>query len=423
MTDRLLVLLDDQVAGAVDRDRAGRLTFSYDDSYRASPVATPLSVSMPLQVRVHPDRIVTPWLWGLLPDNDRVLQRWAERFHASASSPFALLATPVGQDCAGAVRFVREDALVAALDRPGEVQWLDDDEIAARLRDLRNDSTAWLGSDFAGRFTLAGAQAKTALLQVDGQWGLPSGALPTSHILKPAIVGLDDHHLNEHVCMRAAAYAGLLVARTEVIMFGDECAVVVERYDRSRLDDGSMHRLHQEDVLQALALHPTNKYQADGGPAPGTIASLLRRIMPPRVADGAIAQFLDGLLWNWIIGGTDAHAKNYSVLLLADDVRLAPLYDIASALPYAHERQLRLAMKLGGDYRLHTQRASTWADLAAELGVDVDRARNRAMELASAAPQAFGRAAAEIGEVRSDMPTRIVELIAARAERCAQAAT
>lgn len=161
MTDRLLVLLDDRVAGAVDRARTGRLTFSYDDSHRLAPDATPPSVSMPLQVRVHPDRVVTPWLWGLLPDNDRVLRRWAERFHASASSPFALLATPVGEDCAGAVRFVREDALVAALERQRAVQWLDDDEIAARLRDLRHDSTAWLGTDFAGRFSLAGAQAST----------------------------------------------------------------------------------------------------------------------------------------------------------------------------------------------------------------------------------------------------------------------
>lgn len=423
MTDRLLVLLDDQVAGAVDRDRAGRLTFSYDDSYRTSPVATPLSVSMPLQVRVHPDRIVMPWLWGLLPDNDRVVRRWAERFHVSASSPFALLATPVGEDCAGAVRFVREDALVAALERPGEVQWLDDDEIAARLRDLRSDSTAWLGSDFAGRFSLAGAQAKTALVQVDGRWGLPIGATPTSHILKPAITGLDDHHLNEHVCMRAAAYAGLLVARTELVVFADECAVVVERYDRSSLDDGSLHRLHQEDVLQALALHPTMKYQADGGPAPGAITSLLRRVMPPRVADAASTQFLDALLWNWIIGGTDAHAKNYSILLRANDVRLAPLYDIASGLPYAHERQLRLAMKLGGDYRLHTQQAGTWAAVGSELGVDADQVRVRALEIASAAPQAFGRVAGEIGEVSSDVPLRMVELIEGRAERCSLAAT
>jgi hypothetical protein len=74
--------------------------------------------------------------------------------------------------------------------------------------------------------------------------------------------------------------------------------------------------------------------------------------MPPAAAGGAVWRFVDALIWNWLIGGTDAHAKNYSLLMAGDQVRLAPLYDIASALPYGmHERKLRFAMKLGGDYR------------------------------------------------------------------------
>ena len=74
--------------------------------------------------------------------------------------------------------------------------------------------------------------------------------------------------------------------------------------------------------------------------------------MPPDVAEDAVRRFADALIWNWLIGGTDAHAKNYSLLLAGNQIRLAPLYDIASALPYGtHERKLRFAMKLGGDYR------------------------------------------------------------------------
>jgi serine/threonine-protein kinase HipA len=68
--------------------------------------------------------------------------------------------------------------------------------------------------------------------------------------------------------------------------------------------------------------------------------------MSPRVADQTLARFFDALAWNWLIAGTDAHAKNYSLLLAGGQVRLAPLYDIASALPYEHERGLRFAMKL-----------------------------------------------------------------------------
>ena len=65
-------------------------------------------------------------------------------------------------------------------------------------------------------------------------------------------------------------------------------------------------------------------------------------------------RFADALIWNWLIAGTDAHAKNYSLLLAGAQVRLAPLYDVASALPYPdlHVRRLRFAMKIGGDYRV-----------------------------------------------------------------------
>jgi serine/threonine-protein kinase HipA len=103
MTDSLLVVLDDTIAGTLVRLRRGKLRFDYDDEYRGRAGATPLWLSMPTQIRSHPDQAVTPWLWGLLPDNDAVLARWARHFHVSASSPFSLLATPIGEDWAGAV--------------------------------------------------------------------------------------------------------------------------------------------------------------------------------------------------------------------------------------------------------------------------------------------------------------------------------
>ena len=59
------------VAGTITRLPGGKLRFDYDEDYRSQPSATPLSVSMPIQVQSHPDRLITPWLWGLLPDNAR----------------------------------------------------------------------------------------------------------------------------------------------------------------------------------------------------------------------------------------------------------------------------------------------------------------------------------------------------------------
>jgi serine/threonine-protein kinase HipA len=419
MTDSLVVVLGDTVAGTVTRIARGALRFDYADDYRQRPDATPLSLSMPTQVRSHPDHVITPWLWGLLPDNDAVLARWARQFQVSAASPFSLLATQIGEDCAGAVRFAPPDQVDRVLTRPGSVTWLTEDEVATRLRDLKEDSTAWLGRSFTGQFSLAGAQAKTALLFRDGRWGVPSGATATTHILKPAVSGFDDHDLNEHLCLDAARRVGLLAVRTRVGRFGDETAIVVDRYDRAD-KAGDTLRVHQEDLCQALGLPPSKKYENQDGPGPAQIAALLRRVMPPREADLAVSRFADALIWNWLIGGTDAHAKNYSLLLADKQVRLAPMYDVASALPYGtHEKKLRLAMKIGGDYRVFPER-NTWPGAAKDLGLKADALVARVRELTAAAPEAFAESAraADIKALDRELPATLVDVIADRAARC-----
>jgi len=420
MTDTLLVILDDVVAGMLTRLSGGRLRFDYDASYQERSGPTPLSLSMPVQVRSHPDQQINPWLWGLLPDNEQVLRRWGREFHVSASSAFSLLATPIGEDCAGAVRFTPPDERERVLGRTGEVMWLTEDDVASRLRELREDSTAWLGRTFTGQFSLAGAQAKTALLFDGSRWGVPSGPIPTTHILKPAIAGLDDHDLNEHLCLDAARRAGLIAARSTIGRFADETAVVITRYDRIRDAEKRIARVHQEDLCQALGVPPGGKYQNEGGPTPARIARLFRDAMTPQAGEEAVRRFADALIWNWLIAGTDAHAKNYSVLLAGNQVRLAPLYDIASALPYGtHERKLRLAMKIGSSYDVFLQR-SRWPDAARDLGLDADALVERARELARITPDAFADAAsaAEVEALQRDLPGQLLQLVADRARRC-----
>jgi serine/threonine-protein kinase HipA len=420
MTDTLLVILDDVVAGTLTRLSGGRLRFDYDASYQERSGPTPLSLSMPAQVRSHPDQQINPWLWGLLPDNEQVLRRWGREFHVSASSAFSLLATPIGEDCAGAVRFTPPDERERVLGRTGEVMWLTEDDVASRLRELREDSTAWLGRTFTGQFSLAGAQAKTALLFDGSRWGVPSGPIPTTHILKPAIAGLDDHDLNEHLCLDAARRAGLIAARSTIGRFADETAVVITRYDRIRDAEKRIARVHQEDLCQALGVPPGGKYQNEGGPTPARIARLFRDAMTPEAGEEAVRRFADALIWNWLIAGTDAHAKNYSVLLAGNQVRLAPLYDIASALPYGtHERKLRLAMKIGSSYDVFLQR-SRWPDAARDLGLDADALVERARELARITPDAFADAAsaAEVEALQRDLPGQLLQLVADRARRC-----
>jgi serine/threonine-protein kinase HipA len=142
--------------------------------------------------------------------------------------------------------------------------------------------------------------------------------------------------------------------------------------------------------------------------------------MAPQAGEDAVRRFADALIWNWLIGGTDAHAKNYSILLAGNQVRLAPLYDIASALPYGtHERKLRLAMKIGTSYDVYLQR-NRWPDAARDLRLDAEALVERARELARIAPDAFADAvsAPDVVALRRELPGGLLDLVAGRARRC-----
>jgi serine/threonine-protein kinase HipA len=207
----LVALIDGQESGRVAQERDGRYRFTYADAWRRRRDAFPLSVSMPMQLATHGHEPVAAYLWGLLPDNENVLEAWARRDHVSARNPFALLGQ-VGEDCAGAVQLVPPDR-VAELRRPGpaEIEWLTEAEVAERLRRLREDQTAWRLPRDTGQFSLAGSQRKTALYYDEGRWGVPSGRTPTTHILKPPIPDFDGHVENEHFCMRLWRREGLKI--------------------------------------------------------------------------------------------------------------------------------------------------------------------------------------------------------------------
>jgi len=420
----LVVLIEGSRAGVVTMGADGRFTLTYDERWRATRNATPLSLSMPLTRSVHDDRPVHAFLWGLLPDNERVLERWAQTYHVSPRNPFALL-RHVGEDCAGAAQFVMPERVNAIMEGEGGVRWMDEDEVTERLGILRRDPAAWHVHD-TGQFSLAGAQAKTALYYDPerSRWGEPWGAVPTTHILKPAVVGLDDHDLNEHLCLRAAGVLGLPVANSRIVSFGPERVVVVERYDRRRTPNGDVTRIHQEDMCQALGVPPMAKYQNESGPTPEQIIELLRS-RGGREADRGVDRFVDALAFNWIIGGTDAHAKNYSLLLAGPQVRLAALYDIASALVYdgMYLPRLKMAMKIGGEYGVERVAGRHWRRFAVANGLAVEPMLSRLDHLAARAPEAFASAAKTdaVDGLASTLPGRLVAAVTARAARCREA--
>jgi serine/threonine-protein kinase HipA len=420
VSGELIVLLSDREVGSVRQDQRGRLKFTYKDEWREARGAYPLSLSMPLAASEHPHDVIEAFIWGLLPENELVLERWAKKFQVSARSAFALI-SQVGEDCAGAVQFVRPDRLDAVRNSgSGDIDWLDESDIAIRLKTLREDHSAWRRPSDTGQFSLAGAQPKTALLLQDGKWGIPSGRIPTTHILKPPTAGFDGHAENEHFCLTLARAFGMPATSSTVMHFGDEVAFVVERYDR-RIIDRRIVRIHQEDMCQAFGVPPTRKYENEGGPSISRIVDFLRENSGSSRED--VQTFIDAVAYNWLIGGTDAHAKNYSILIGAGGrVRLAPLYDLASVLPYDEfdPLKLKLAMKLGGKYRLRDISARSWEKLSEELRMDKKEITGRVCEIARKLPiEAWAiRKRLEESGIEHPVLDRLTERLTAHAEKC-----
>jgi len=339
----------------------------------------------------YPHKTVWSYLWNLLPENPNVLQRWARQYQVSAGNPFKLLAH-VGADVPGAAQFIppEQQAAFQTEKRP-HIEWLSDSELRERLRQLTDDFSAVRRPGDIGKMSLPGVQAKTAyyLDPRTLRWGIPAGRTPTTHIIKPCIPGFDGLVENEHLCMEIAARLGLPVARSFVLAL-DQPYIAVERFDRLPSSGAFSfpRRIQQEDMCQALGLMPTKKYQQDGGPGIPEIVKLLLRVSAEPHVD--IERFLKANILNWLIGGTDAHAKNYSLLIGAnDEIRLAPLYDLSSQLPFPDLISQRVAMKIGDCYEIALVSASDWRKLSRACSMDEEHVIGMISQMARALPDAI----------------------------------
>ncbi len=408
-TDQLAVLLYGRQIATLEQTAGGQHVLHYSDD----PGSTQISLSMPLAQQTYKHRIVEPFLNGLLPDDGATRDAIGRQFGVSGRNPFALLSR-IGMDCAGAIQFCHADQVEEARSRKGSVNPLSEADIEARLAALAADGTAsWLAPE--EHWSLGGAQAKFALRNEMGRWWDATGSAATTHIFKPGVGRLKDHALNEHISLSAAGRLGLSSARTQFVMFGSQPAIVVERYDRRRDADGTLQRIHQEDMCQALSVDPSQKYEADGGPGVDAIMRLLRQHSD--IEDRkAFAQYQ---AFNYLIGGTDAHAKNLSVLLAGDLVRLAPLYDAASGLPYdlpASDpfRINLLPMQISGENKIGYVRDSHWARFATKSGLEPDwlvaEVHTLTSDLPDAVRDAFGEvesSGVDVSDLRERLLTRL----------------
>ena len=422
MSEPLAVLLDGREIGTITRNASGHgaAAFVYSNEHLDSSThPVPLSLSLPLTRQRHRGGAIESWLAGLLPDNAELLRHWQQVTGAASTAPLDLLATPMGLDCAGAVQICPVARLDAALSRGGSYEPLSAEDVAHRLSAVRQRTHLAAGTLAPGYFSLAGAQAKIALHLHDGIWHQPHGTAATTHILKPAVFMAQHQAVIEHLSMATARRLGLPSANTSVAVFDGYDTIIVERYDRRRVG-GRILRLHQEDLCQALGLPPALRYEEHGGPSLLRVVSLLRQHSTS--PDDDLADLVDALIYQWVIGAPDGHAKNFSLLLDGAAVRLAPMYDVCSVLPYlSPDETVGQAFAIGSNHAVAPEQAAPhWTRFADGADLPADDLLERIADIAAAVPHACAAEAALLSSDLASSPrvSLLVEHVAARAATC-----
>ena len=349
----LNVFLNGRLVGVLRRESTGAIDFQYAREWLDWRGTFPISLSLPLREDHYIGTPVTNVFDNLLPDDDAIRRRVAERVGADGTDAYSMLAA-LGHDCVGALQFLPDGMDPGP---PGGVEGKPvSNEDVARIIENLAAAPLGLGEDEDFRISIAGAQEKTALLRKDGGWFKPIGTAATTHILKPQIgrlpngIDLSNSVENEYLCLKLLQAFGVPAAQAQIADFGERRTLIVERFDRLWARDGRLLRLPQEDICQALSVPPTRKYQSDGGPGMREIVELLKGSDTP---DEDIATFLRTCILFWLIGATDGHAKNFSIFLSPGGrFRMTPLYDVLTAQPSLDAGQIprkkfKLAMSVG----------------------------------------------------------------------------
>jgi serine/threonine-protein kinase HipA len=376
------------LVGRLERLPQARLRFTYGPSW-VDAGGAPLSLGLPLRRESFDDVECRPFFTGLLPEGE-FLKAIGRAFQVSVDNAFGVL-SEIGGECAGAISLT-PPGVAPPFASTVPPSWLGEAELGDLIAELPSRPLL-IGlddEDEGVRLSLAGARDKLPLLARSAELGITRGHPPSTHILKTPIADVDGMVGNEAFCMVLAAELGVTAAEAVPIRVAEHEALLVTRYDRRRNGD-EVHRIHQEDICQALSCMPAHKYEADGGPGVSACAALLRSRSTVPAPD--LLAFLDALVFNLLIGNADAHSKNYSLMLEGDGApRLAPLYDLLSTRVYGRRFGRKMAMKYGGEYRFDRIRGRHLDRLAGDLGVSTALVRQRARALASEAGPVCGLA-------------------------------
>ncbi len=243
--------------------------------------------------------------------------------------------------------------------------------------------------------SLAGAQSKLAVaVDEGGRICIPMNGSPSTHILKPDSPRLPGGVQNEAFCLTLARRMKIPTPDVTTGRAGKRTFLLVKRYDRTNVG-GRWRRLHQEDYCQALGLPPSAKYEAHQtgirGPNLKDMFDVTRRHLPAT----EIIRLLDLVVLNVLCCNTDAHAKNYSIMIRGNGASLAPIYDIMCGEVWGNVTK-NLAQTIAGKSRGDDIKGKDWQRFARDCGLNPKQVVDRVGALAKSAIAEAVAAAAEV---------------------------
>ncbi|MBQ3662682.1 MAG: type II toxin-antitoxin system HipA family toxin [Clostridia bacterium] len=383
--------------GTISGESSDSAQFWYADSFLEDTEAAPVSVSLPLQPEAFPAGRTKAFFDGLLPEGF-TRRAVAEQLRLDERDYVRILHR-LGRECIGALR----------IHERGE-------EPAARYEKLSSEQVRQLASEGAeecaafmieSRLCLAGATGKAGLYldPEAGGWHLPQGTAPSTHIVKQSHVRLKQIVPNELLCLLTAKNCGIDVPDSFIIDLGagDDADILLAsgRYDRffpqqPRNISGLQVplRLHQEDFAQALGIPASDKYES-GEPYLGKMFALLRTHSAHPVEDQL--KLWDRIIFNYLIGNTDGHLKNYSLLYSPDlkALRLAPAYDVVNTTGYPRMTH-SMAFAIGKARQIEEVTRDAFRMAAKEAGLGPRMALDRLDDLSERFCPALDQAAVSL---------------------------
>lgn len=380
------IFYENREVAEIAQGKDGAATLTYNRGWQETRGAFPMSTRMPLDIACHGADEVLPWVANLLPESQQ-LEMVARATGSSQADPLALLAR-IGRDTSGAMSFSeRGIARMTTREVPDE---------AALERIIQElPKKPFLVGEVGISMSLAGVQSKIGVhVGADGVISIPIEGAPSTWILKPDAANMPGGVYNEALCLRLAALIGLAAPEVRVGRAGARRYLLVKRYDR-RQQGNNWRRLHQEDMCQALGRLPSAKYERNEtgqrGPMVCDIVGVMRKLDPLR----GVLSIFDYVIYNAIACNTDAHAKNYSVMVTASGATLAPIYDVmcAKVWPAITSKQaMSLATKWDGDY----YKGRHWQREAALCGLNPTAALRRVEMLCKSTMKHLPQAVEEV---------------------------